>query len=98
MLEEEKQFPEIPKEEGLTPKELAGLKGERRKENLPRYQEAQTKIHTAQGMEDRLAVLDELSPYLPKDLGKIIINPETGEPYGVASLLGKVNRQTQRYL
>jgi len=38
------------------------------------------------------------SKKLPSGLGNIVINPQTGEPYAVASLLGLVNKQTQDFV
>ncbi len=45
---------------------------------------------------NRLTELNE-SKKLPEGIGRVIINPNTGEPYAVASLLGLVNKETQDF-
>lgn len=84
----------------LTPKEKVTKRKELRSENLPVYKESQGKVRSLQKEVDSLDTLNKLneSKKLPEGLGRIIINPMTGEPYGLAQLFGKVNPETQRWV
>jgi len=92
-------FPEIPAEEGLTPKERVKHQSELRKENIPHLTEAQTKSRAAKKEAIDLNVLDQLnqSGKLPEDLGRVLINPQTGELYKVAQLAGLSSPETQQF-
>lgn len=46
---------------------------------------------------NRLTTLND-SGKIPENLSRIVINPDTGEPYAVASLLGLVNPETQTFV
>lgn len=46
---------------------------------------------------NRLSTLND-SGKIPSGISRLVINPSTGEPYGVASLLGVVNKETQDYV
>lgn len=91
------EFPPMPLPEGMNSKEQVDYKNQLRKENLPIFQELQGKIRSGQEELSSIKTLKNLSPHLPKNLGRLIINPETGEPYAVAQLLGGVNKQTQQW-
>jgi hypothetical protein len=46
---------------------------------------------------NRLSTLNN-SRKLPEGMGRLVINPGTGEPYAVASLVGLVNKETQDFV
>ena len=46
---------------------------------------------------NRLSDLNR-SGKLPEGIGRVVLNPETGEPYAVASLVGAVNKETQDFV
>ncbi len=93
------QWPDYSKRPfGYNPKEWANEKKSWRKENAPIFQENKTHLNSLQ--KDSLAIknLQKLSPKLPEGVERLIINPETGEPYGIAQLAGVVSPEVQEWV
>ncbi len=88
-------FIEAPK--GSSPKDWRDERKDWRKENSPVFLE--NKIRLNNDKKDALAIkrLEAINSKLPKGLGRLIINPETGEPYGLAQLVGKVPAEVQEF-
>jgi hypothetical protein len=92
-------FPKIPREQGVTPKEMVSIQKETRKDNMPIFIESQKKLRALAHESDSLNVLDSLnkSGKLP-DKMKLSINPSTGQPWGILESTGQVNTETQRFI
>lgn len=99
-IKEKYEFPEIPPVQKKTPKELSAYHDKLRTENLPHLTQAQNHTRTLKKEGDSLNVLSSLnqSGKLPQDLGRVVIDKETGEPYKVAQLVGAVSPETQRFV
>lgn len=85
---------------GYTPKDWVKQKADWRKENAPVFQENKTKLKS--NINDELAIkkLKKLnkSKKLPEDLERFLINPSTGELYGLAQISGAASPETQEWL
>lgn len=85
---------------GMTPAEIQRYKTSLRKENLPLFTQASDKLRANRSELNSITTLSKIneSGKLPQDLGRIIINPLTGEPYALAQLVGVVNPETQLWI
>lgn len=95
------QLPEsIEPPKDLKPSELPAWRESRRKENAPVYQEAQSKAKAADKEATELRILQKIneSGKLPEGLSRLMINPETNEPYGIVQLANKVPPAVQRWV
>lgn len=85
---------------GYTPKEWNDERKAWRKENAPLFNENQTKLKNS--IRDNLDIkkLSQLnkSGKLPEGMGRIIIDPETGEIRPSAQLVGLASPETQEYV
>ncbi len=83
---------------GYSPKDWVSERKTWRKENSDLFLENKTKLQN--NKKDVLAVkkLEKLNDKMPDDLGRLIINPSTGEPYGLAQLSGKVPTPVQEWV
>lgn len=93
------QWPDFSKRPGgFTPKDWANEKKTWRKENSDIFLENKTKLQN--NKKDAMAVkkLESLNKKMPDDLGRLLINPSTGEPYGLAQLAGKVSPEVQEWV
>ncbi len=85
---------------GYTPKDWINEKSQWRKENAPVFQENKNKLKS--NIADQLAIkkLKKLnnSNKLPQDLERFLINPATGELYGIAQITGMASPETQEWL
>lgn len=93
-------WPKIEPPSETTPAEKEKWRASNQRENNKLLQETQKKINAHENTLVRANILTELNDTgkLPSGLGSLIINPDTGEPYGVASLTGQVNKETQRFV
>lgn len=94
------KYPKLDTYAGLKPSEKPSYRENRRKENLPKFDDALKSIKSAETEERYINILEDIndSGKLPEGLGRIIINPETKMPYGIAELTGQVNAETQRWI
>lgn len=94
------EWPDLPLPPETTHAEKEQWRKANQKENNKLLHETKDKAksHTnALIRYNRLTSLNN-SNKLPSGMGRLVINPETGEPYGVASLLGLVNKETQDFV
>ena len=86
------------KPQDYSPKEWADNKKNWRKENIEIFEENNRKLNAIN--EDILGTkkLEQLSPKLPEGFERAIINPETGEPYGLAQLAGLASPEVQEWV
>lgn len=91
-------FPPVKPPQDLRPKDRPAYRENRRKENVPHINDARDKLKSFNNEKTYIGQLKRLAPKLPKGLGRIMINPQTGEPYKAAQLIGKVNAATQLFL
>lgn len=84
----------------LTDAEKVKWKASTRKENLPIFQDAVAKRKAHKLEVADLNILKDIndSDELPSGLGKLIINPETGDPYKIAQMVGAVPVAVQRWV
>lgn len=90
------QFPNLPAEKGLTPKEIAKRRSDREKTNIPIFQEASKKFESLKDENrsiDRLQQLND-SGLLPQDLGRINVDRKTGD----LVLPAAANAETQLFV
>lgn len=95
-----KEWPEISAPPETTPAEREKWRDKNQTFNnkLLKETKEKAKSHTNSLIRyNRLTALNN-SKKLPQGMGRLVINPETGEPYGVASLLGLVNKETQDFV
>lgn len=85
------------REQGYTPKEWNDLRKEWTKDNVPRIQE--NSKHLKNIKSDQLATkkLKQLSPKIPEGFSRLLINPETGDFYGAAQVLGFKSPEAQAW-
>lgn len=95
-----KEWPDIPPPRETTPAEREKWRTSNQKENNKLLQATKTKSNAHTNALLRYNHLTNLndSGKLPEGIGRFVINPETGEPYGAASLLGIVNKETQDFV
>lgn len=93
------QWPKIEPPIETTPADRVKWRMTNQKENNKLLKETGDKLKSHENSLIRNRILKKIndSKKLPQKLGSAIINPETGEPYGVASLAGLVNEETQRF-
>lgn len=99
-VKQKDEWPEIPPPPRTTPAEQEKWRDKNQAFNNKLLKEAKEKgnSHTnALIRYNRLSSLNN-SKKLPEGMGRLVINPETGEPYAVASLLGLVNKETQDFV
>lgn len=92
------QWPDFTKApEGYTPKDWREERKSWRSENSPVFLENKTRL--SNDKKDALSIkrLKAINSKLPSGLARIIINPSTGEPYGLAQLTGKVPPAVQEF-
>lgn len=84
---------------GFTPKEWADERKTWRKENLPVFEQNNVKSDAISADVMATKKLDQLnkSKKLPEGMGRFLINPETGEHYGLAQLSGAVTPEVQEW-
>jgi hypothetical protein len=90
------QFPKLPSLQGKTPKEITQIQRDREKSNQPIFLEQTEKFSNLQDenrLIDRLQGLNE-SDQLPEGLGRINVNPRTGD----LLLPAGANAETQLYI
>lgn len=94
------KYPKIDTFADLKPSERPHHRENLRKENIPIFNEAVKGIKAAETEDRYVNILDDIneSGDLPEGLGRIIINPFTKMPFGVAELAGMVNAATQRWI
>lgn len=96
---DENVWPDIPAPQGMTPAEQVKWGNQNQKENNKLLAETRQKTNSTRGIGIRLNRLAQLSEKVPDGAGRLVINPETGEPYPTASLLkAGVNKETQDYV
>jgi hypothetical protein len=96
----EEEWPEIPPPAETTYAEKEKWRAGNQKENnkLLQTTKDKTKSHTnAMIRYNRLTNLNN-SHKLPEGAASLVINPDTGETYGVAQLAGLVNKETQDFV
>lgn len=96
--EQEPEWPEIPLPPNTTPKEQEDFRKANQKENNKILAETRKKTDAIRGIGVRLNLLSQYSPKVPDGAGRIIIDPNTGEPYPEASLAKLVNKETQAFV
>ena len=97
-LPEDFKYPDFTKRpKGYTQKNWADERKTWRKENAPIFEANKTRLDSVN--DDILATkkLQQLSPKLPEGMERLIINPQTGEPYGLAQLAG-VSPEVQEWV
>ncbi len=93
-------YPKLDTFADLKPSERPHHRENLRKENVPLYNESVKRLHGLENESRYIDVLQDInqSGKLPEGLGRIIINPFTKQPYGIAELTGQVNADTQRWI
>lgn len=93
-------FPPVRPPKDLRPKDLPAYRENRRKENLPKFNENAAKIKSAKTESNYIRQLNNIEDtgLLPDGMESLVINPATGLPYAVAQLAGKVNAATQLFI
>lgn len=95
----ELEWPDFTKRPGgYSPKDWIDERKTWRKENSPVFLENKTNLKNSKRDELDYNRLESLSEKLPEGLERIVINPQTGEPYGVAQLTGKVSPSVQEWI
>lgn len=94
----EEEWPEIPLPENTTFAEQEKFKAKNQTENNKALVKAREKSGAVKGIKVRLSLLNQYSEKLPKNMGRIIIDPDTGELQPLASLAGVANKETQAYV
>lgn len=94
------KYPKIDTFADLKPSERPHHRENLRKENLPIFNDAVKNIKSGETEARYVGILEDInnSGELPEGLGRIIINPSTKMPYGIAELTGRVNAPTQRWI
>ncbi len=95
---DENAWPEIPTPPKMTPAEEVKWANQNQKENNKLLAETRSKTNSTRGIGIRLNRLSQLSDKVPDGAGRLVINPETGEPYPSAQIAGLVNKETQDYV
>ncbi len=96
---DEDAWPDIPAPVKMTPSEEVKWGNQNQKENNKLLGETRQKTTANRGIGIRLNRLASLSDKVPDDIGRLVVNPETGEPYPAATLLKLgVNKETQDYV
>jgi len=85
------------REQGYTPKEWNDVKKEWVKGNTPVFKENSKHLKNIKG--DQLATkkLRQLNPKMPEGMSSLLINPDTGDFYGVAQVLGFKSPEAQQW-
>lgn len=97
-------MPEVPEPMGLTPNELVQYHNKLRGENLPHFEETQTQKRFLKNESNALSTLSKITETekLPQELGRLMIDPETGNlrPYAqvIGGMFGAVNPETQLFI
>ncbi len=94
----EDAWPQIPSPPKMTPSEEVKWGNQNQKENNKLLAETRAKTNSTRGIGIRLNRLAQLSDKVPDGAGRLVINPETGEPYPTAQIVGLVNKETQDYV
>lgn len=94
------KYPKLDLYAGLKPNEKPRFRETLRKENTPLFNDAVRRVHGIESEGRLIDVLERInnSGNLPEGLGRVIINPSTKQPYGIAELTGLVNADTQRWI
>lgn len=94
------EWPKLDLPQGVTRKELESWRKNNEKENSKILKDLKQKSGSQEKSIVRLNRLESLngSKKLPSGIGRLVINPETGEPYALASLAGLVNKETQDFI
>jgi len=95
---DEDAWPEIPAPPKMTPAEEVKWANQNQKENNKLLAQTREKTNANRGIGIRLNRLAQLSDKVPDGAGRLVINPETGEPYAAAQIAGIVNKETQDYV
>ena len=85
---------------GMTPKEKVKYKSELRGENTKIWKEAVDKKKNYSELSRDIKTLDNLNERknLPEGFGKLLINPETGAPYDLATAVKDMHPDVQRWV
>lgn len=94
------KWEKIPEPLGQTGSEREKWRQSNQKENSKLLQEVEKKVRSSESNLIRLNRASALnnSGKLPSGLGRLVINPTTGEPYSLASLGESVNKETQAFV
>lgn len=84
--------------QGYTPKEWNKEKSGWRKENAPLFEENTKRIKQLKTDEMGIKKLQKLSPSLPEGFGRLIVNPTSGEFYGLAQLAQLPSKEAQEWV
>jgi hypothetical protein len=84
--------------QGYTAKEWTDTRKEWRKENVPIFEANNTKLDSTNADIFATKKLKTLSDKLPEGIERIIINPESGELYGIAQLAGLASPEIQEWV
>jgi hypothetical protein len=95
---ESEEFPDFSKKPlGYTQSEWNKEKANWRKENQPIFKANKEKLATHKRDVLEIHRLKKLSPKLPEGLERTLINPSTGEFYGIAQLAGSASPEAQEW-
>lgn len=85
--------------EGMTPKESVDYKSALRKENSPIWKETVDQVADFKELGRDVKILDKINEKknLPEGLGKLLIDPETGAPYPLGTIIKSPNRDVQQW-
>jgi len=98
-IEKDFEWPSFTKRPaGYSPKEWNDEKKSWRKENVPVFQQNKKTLIDSKKDQADFSRLDKLSSKLPEGVGRIIIDPETGEPRPLAQLAGLVSPDVQEFV
>ena len=94
------EWPDLPPPPRTTPGEQEKWRASNQRENNKLLKTMTDKAH---GRRDAVARLNHAqnlndSKKLPSGLGRLVINPATGDPYDIAVLGGLVNKETQNFV
>jgi hypothetical protein len=94
------EWPELPEPKNATNAEKSKWRMSNQKENNKLLRETRDKTKAHKNTLVRLNHSKNLndSKKLPQDIGRLVIDPKTGEPYPEAQLAGLVNKETQSFV
>lgn len=95
-----KEWPDIEPPAQTTPKEKESWREKNQTFNNKELKETREKLDTHRTNVVKYKHMENLneSDKIPSGVGRLVINPESGEPYAIASLAGIVNKETQDFV
>lgn len=85
--------------QGMNPKEIVDFKSALRKENMPIWKEAVDNLGDYKELNRDISILEKINEKknLPEGIEKLLIDPETGAPYPLGTIIKSPNRDVQQW-